>query len=52
MATAPVMALEAMEVTAVATLFLLYMEDIHPLNFSKNAIQLLTHYFLNTFKVD
>ena len=52
MATAPVMALEAMEVMAVATSILLSMEDIHPLDFSKNVFQLLTHYFLNTFKLD
>ena len=51
-ATAPVMALEAMEVMAVATSILLSMEDIHPLDFSKNVFQLLTRYFLNTFKLD
>ena len=51
-AMAPVMALEAMEVMAVATSILLSMEDIHPLDFSKNVFQLLTHYFLNTFKLD
>ena len=47
-----VMALEAMEVMAVATSILLSMEDIHPLDFSKNVFQLLTRYFLNTFKLD
>ena len=51
-AMAPVMALEAMEVMAVATSILLSMEDIHPLDFSKNVFQLLTRYFLNTFKLD
>ena len=51
-ATDPVMALEAMEVMAVATSILLSMEDIHPLDFSKNVFQLLTRYFLNTFKLD
>lgn len=52
MATAPVMALEDMEVMAMATSIPLSMEDIRPLDFCKNVFQLLTHYFLNTLKID
>ena len=52
MAMAPVMALEDMEVMAMATSIPLSMEDIRPLDFCKNVFQLLTHYFLNTLKID